>query len=81
MRNRAKELAELLGDSERIRQERRKARANKSKYGGIEGGAGSSAYAGGFSSGFSSGGGSSSRYGGFGSDNAGGGEPQQRRHF
>lgn len=67
MRNRAKELAELLSDSDRIRQERRKARANKSKYGGIEGGAGSS-----FSGGFSSS--SSGRYGGFGSDSAGGGK-------
>ncbi|KAK3329930.1 hypothetical protein B0H66DRAFT_41711 [Apodospora peruviana] len=57
VRNRAKELAELLGDVDRIRAERKKARANKSKYQGVEGG-------GGF-------GGSSSRYGGFGSDSAG----------
>ncbi|EMR64610.1 putative epsin-3 protein [Eutypa lata UCREL1] len=57
VRNRAKELAELLGDVERIRSERKKARTNKAKYTGVEGG----------SSGFSS----SSRYGGFGSESGG----------
>lgn len=60
VRNRAKELAELLGDVERIRTERKKARASKSKYTGVEGGVG-----GGFSSG------SGGRYGGFGSESAG----------
>lgn len=58
VRHRAKELAELLGDVDRIRSERKKARANKAKYTGVEGGAGF-------------GGGSSSRYGGFGSDTGG----------
>lgn len=58
VRNRAKELAELLGDVDRIRAERKKARANKAKYTGVEGGSG-----GGFSS--------SSRYGGFGSESGG----------
>lgn len=57
VRNRAKELTELLGDVERIRSERKKARATKTKYTGVEGGA----FAGG----------SSSRYGGFGSESAG----------
>ncbi|KAF2197500.1 ENTH-domain-containing protein [Delitschia confertaspora ATCC 74209] len=68
VRNRAKELAELLSDVERIRTERKKARANRNKFGGVEGGR-----MGGFSGsgGFSSGGGSSSRYGGFGSEDAG----------
>lgn len=61
VRNRAKELAELLGDVERIRSERKKARATKNKYTGVEGGAT-------FGSGFS--GGSGSRYGGFGSEQA-----------
>ncbi|KAG6022775.1 hypothetical protein E4U41_002168 [Claviceps citrina] len=61
VRNRAKELAELLGDVERIRSERKKARATKSKYTGVEGGMT-------FGSGFS--GGSSGRYGGFGSESA-----------
>lgn len=61
VRNRAKELAELLGDVDRIRAERKKARANRNKFGGVEGGAG---LGGGFS-------GSSSRYGGFGSEDAG----------
>ncbi|KAF9453168.1 ENTH-domain-containing protein [Macrolepiota fuliginosa MF-IS2] len=66
VRNRAKELVELLSDVEKIRVERRKAKANKSKYIGVgnEGG-----YDGGGLS-FSSGG---SRYGGFGSDSLGGG--------
>jgi epsin len=67
VRNRAKELAELLADVERIRSERKKARANRSKFGGVEGGLG-------LNSGFSGsggGGGSGSRYGGFGSEQAG----------
>ena len=59
VRNRSKELAELLGDVERIRAERKKARSNRNKFGGVEGG--------GMSGGTSSG----SRYGGFGSEDAG----------
>ena len=62
VRNRAKELSELLGDVDRIRSERKKARATKNKYTGMEGGTGFGG-GGGFSSG--------SRYGGFGSDSAG----------
>lgn len=58
VRNRAKELTDLLGDVDRIRAERKKARATRNKYGGVEGGAG-------FGSSMS--GGSGSRYGGFGS--------------
>jgi epsin len=60
VRNRAKELAELLSDVDRIRAERKKARATRNKYTGVEGGAG-------LGGGFSSGG---SRYGGFGSEEA-----------
>lgn len=56
VRNRSKELTELLGDVDRIRAERRKARTNRNKFGGVEGG---------LSGGFSSGG---SKYGGFGSE-------------
>ncbi|KAI4286387.1 MAG: hypothetical protein L6R35_004363 [Caloplaca aegaea] len=59
VRNRSKELTELLSDVERIRGERKKARANRNKFGGVEGGA--------MSGGLSSG----SRYGGFGSESAG----------
>lgn len=59
MRNRSKELVELLSDVEKIRTERRKAKANKNKYTGT-GNDGLS---------FASGG---SRYGGFGSDSLGG---------
>ncbi|KAL9585056.1 MAG: hypothetical protein Q9212_001746 [Teloschistes hypoglaucus] len=59
VRNRSKELTELLGDVDRIRQERKKARSNRNKFGGVEGGA--------MSGGLSSG----SRYGGFGSESAG----------
>ncbi|KAI9202534.1 uncharacterized protein BJ171DRAFT_600800 [Polychytrium aggregatum] len=64
VRNRAKEIAELLSDTQRIQDERRKAKENRNKYKGVEGGSGFSS---GFSSGpsFSSGG---SRYGLFGSD-------------
>ena len=35
VRNRAKELVELLGDVDKIRTERRKAKTNKSKYTGV----------------------------------------------
>ncbi|CZR55275.1 related to cytoskeletal adaptor [Phialocephala subalpina] len=62
VRNRAKELAELLSDVDKIRAERKKARATRNKYTGVEGGAG---LGGGLSS--------SSRYGGFGSEEAGSG--------
>ncbi|KAK6612610.1 golgi to endosome transporter [Botrytis cinerea] len=61
VRNRAKELAELLSDVDRIRAERKKVRATRNKYTGVEGGAG---LGGGMSS--------SSRYGGFGSEEQGG---------
>ncbi|PIL35143.1 hypothetical protein GSI_02932 [Ganoderma sinense ZZ0214-1] len=55
VRNRSKELVELLGDVDKIRSERRKAKANKHKYTGT----------GNDTMSFTSGG---SRYGGFGSD-------------
>lgn len=61
VRNRSAELGKLLSDVDQIRAERKKARANKNKYGGVEGGAG---IGGGFSGG-------SSRYGGFGSETGG----------
>lgn len=60
VRNRSKELAELLGDVDRIRAERKKARSNRNKFGGVSGGAVSGGISGG------------SRYGGFGSEDAGG---------
>ncbi|KAH6912582.1 epsin-3 [Coprinopsis sp. MPI-PUGE-AT-0042] len=62
VRNRAKELVELLSDVEKIRGERRKAKANKSKFTGV----------GNDGMGFGGGGGGS-RYGGFGSDSLEGG--------
>ncbi|KAJ3971081.1 hypothetical protein EV361DRAFT_950001 [Lentinula raphanica] len=58
VRNRSKEIVELLSDVDTIRAERRKAKANRSKYTGT----GSDGMS------FSSGG---SRYGGFGSDSLG----------
>ncbi|KAI0671148.1 hypothetical protein C8Q78DRAFT_1079077 [Trametes maxima] len=58
VRNRSKELVELLGDVEKIRGERRKAKANKHKYTGV----------GNDPMSFTSGG---SRYGGFGSESLG----------
>ncbi|KIH94836.1 hypothetical protein SPBR_03664 [Sporothrix brasiliensis 5110] len=70
VRNRAKELAELLGDVDRIRAERKKARANKGKYTGVGSSMGNGRF-GGFGSdsgGFgssSSGGGGSGGYGGY----------------
>lgn len=65
VRNRAKELAELLSDVERIRAERKKAKTTRNKYTGVEGGPG-------MGRGMSSNS-SSSRYGGFGSEEAGSG--------
>ncbi|KAI8803944.1 hypothetical protein BJ742DRAFT_742454 [Cladochytrium replicatum] len=60
VRNRAKEIIDLLGDDAKIKEERRKAKENRQKYSGLS------------SDAFSGGG--SGRYGGFGnSGNAGGG--------
>lgn len=59
VRNRSKELTELLSDVDRIRAERKKARTNRNKFGGVQGG--------GMSGGFSS----SNKYGGFGSEDNG----------
>ncbi|KAF9938404.1 Epsin-3, clathrin recruitment and traffic between the Golgi and endosome [Modicella reniformis] len=55
VRNRAKEFAETLSSVDRIKEERKKAKANRNKYVGSEGGG----------EGFAS---SGSKYGGFGSD-------------
>lgn len=64
VRNRAKEIVELLNDTDKIRSERKKARQNRNKYQGV----GSDSIGGmGMMSGGGIGGGSS-RYGGFGSD-------------
>lgn len=57
VRNRSKELTDLLGDVERIRSERKKSRTTRNKYAGVEGGTGLGAGS------FGSGGGG--RYGGF----------------
>lgn len=62
VRNRAKELAELLGDVDRIRAERKKARANKGKYTGVGSSVGNSRF-----------GGFGSDSGGFGGSSSGGG--------
>ena len=62
VRNRSKELTDLLSDVEKIRAERKKARATRNKSGGVEGGTS-----------FGMGGASSQRYGGFGSEDAGSG--------
>jgi epsin len=72
VRNRAKEIAELIGDNSRVRDERRKAKENKQKYTG----ASSSVESGGGGFGSSNGGfgGSGKKYGGFGpSDYSSGG--------
>jgi epsin len=66
VRNRAKELAELLSDVDRIRAERKKARATRNKYSGVEGGSG---LGGGLGVGGTS---SGSRFGGFGSEDRSG---------
>ncbi|EAW11392.1 putative Golgi to endosome transport protein (Ent3) [Aspergillus clavatus NRRL 1] len=66
VRNRSSELVKLLGDVDLIRTERKKARANRNKFGGFEGGMGTGGM-GGMGGGLS-GSGSSGRYGGFGSE-------------
>ncbi|GAO50146.1 ENTH-domain-containing protein [Saitoella complicata NRRL Y-17804] len=63
VRNRAKEVVDLLNDSESLRGERRKAKQNRNKYGGV-----SSDLGGGGAGGF---GGTGKKYGGFGSDAVG----------
>lgn len=62
VRNRSKELVELLSDVEKIRSERKKARQTRNKYGGVEGGSSGAGFPPGSGSG---------RYGGFGSESAG----------
>ncbi|CAK7269440.1 Epsin-3, clathrin recruitment and traffic between the Golgi and endosome [Sporothrix epigloea] len=71
VRNRAKELSELLGDVDRIRTERKKARANKGKYTGVGSSMGNGRF-GGFGSDSGGFGGSSSGGGGGGSSGYGG---------
>ncbi|ORY80465.1 hypothetical protein BCR37DRAFT_359509 [Protomyces lactucae-debilis] len=68
VRNRAKELVDLLQDSERIRQERRKAKSGRNKFGGVSSDSAfmTAQHSGGF-------GGSGKKYGGFSSDDYGGG--------
>lgn len=61
VRNRSSELVKLLGDVDQIRTERKKARSNRNKFSGFEGGMNVS--------GMNSA--SSGRYGGFGSDSIG----------
>ncbi|KAK6340392.1 Epsin-3, clathrin recruitment and traffic between the Golgi and endosome [Orbilia blumenaviensis] len=80
VRNRAKELAELLSDVEKIRAERKKSKSSRGKFQGVEGGGGSfsgmgmggggyGGSSGGFSGGSGGGGGGGgNRYGGFGSE-------------
>lgn len=65
VRNRAKEFAEMLGSVDRIKDERKKAKANRNKFVGSEGGGGIGSGGSGGGSGFA---GSGSKYGGFGSD-------------
>lgn len=55
VRNRAKEFADMLSSVDRIKEERKKAKANRNKFVGSEGGGGGFA-------------GTGSKYGGFGSD-------------
>ncbi|PLN86291.1 hypothetical protein BDW42DRAFT_158927 [Aspergillus taichungensis] len=68
VRNRSSELVKLLGDVELIRSERKKARANRNKFRGFEGGSGIGSGIGGGGGGMT---GSGGRYSGFGSDSIG----------
>ncbi|KAF3934150.1 Epsin-2 [Dactylellina cionopaga] len=76
VRNRAKELADLLGDVEKIRGERKKAKTSRGKFQGMEGGGGFGlGMGGGYSGGGGAAGGGFSGSGGFsgGSGGSGGG--------
>ncbi|KAK4049813.1 Epsin-3, clathrin recruitment and traffic between the Golgi and endosome [Microbotryomycetes sp. JL201] len=64
VRNRSKELAELLQDLDKVRMERRKAKQNRNKYQGI----GNDGFGGGGGGGMSFTTSTGSRYGGFGSE-------------
>ncbi|KAI8984026.1 hypothetical protein BDF20DRAFT_905156 [Mycotypha africana] len=68
VRNRAKEIVELLGNTEKIRAERKLARKNRNKYVGVSSDAAGGIGSTGIRGGFSSSSGSSSRFVGFGSD-------------
>ena len=69
VREKSKQLVELLGDDERVREERMKAKQLRQKFGGNLGGVSSSG--GGYSGGGGGGGGGSS-YAGYGNDDYGG---------
>ncbi|KAJ1820138.1 Epsin-3, clathrin recruitment and traffic between the Golgi and endosome, partial [Coemansia sp. RSA 2599] len=72
VRQRSKEIVDLIQNSERLREERKKAKDNRGKYGGFAGGSRTTGFGstgGGFGSTGSSGG--RGRYGGFGSDSVG----------
>lgn len=76
VRNRSKEIVELLSDVEKIRLERRKAKTNKSKYTGVgndgwESNSGGSRYGGFGSESYSSGGGGSGSYGSYNDEDGG----------
>ncbi|BFZ55432.1 Epsin-3, clathrin recruitment and traffic between the Golgi and endosome [Savitreella phatthalungensis] len=71
VRNRAKELVDLLGSSETIREERRKAKSDKSKFGAVSS---DGQFAAGSSGGF---GNTGKKYGGFSSDDYGAGAAGQ----
>ena len=66
VREKSKQVVELLGDDERVREERSKARKLKEKFGGNLGGVSSSG------GGYSGGGGGGSSYAGYGNDDYGG---------
>lgn len=65
VRNRAKELADLLSDVDRIRTERKKARQTRGKYGGVEGGGGIGGSGSGRYGGYEGGSGGTPSFGGY----------------
>jgi len=82
VRNRSKELSELLQDLDRVRQERKKAKQNKNKFTGVSSdgfGGSRGGFSGSASPSFNSP--SGSRYGGFGSDSLQGGKSVESTPF
>ncbi|KAJ3154365.1 Epsin-3, clathrin recruitment and traffic between the Golgi and endosome [Geranomyces variabilis] len=79
VRHRAKEIAELLSDNEKIKAERKRAKENRQKYTGMSSGGSSGSRYGGYGSesayggGYGGGGGGGSSYGGYGNNGGGGG--------
>jgi len=76
VKNRAKEIADMLSDTEKIKEERKKARLNRNKYTGVA----SDQARSGFGAFSGEGGGGGSKYQGFGSDSFQSGKQNEKKN-